>query len=389
MVWFWALVAPALLMAAAALAGERRKLCWVRETLQDLGREERYWPPATVIVPVKGPEEGLAQNLAALADLDYPDYELLIAVRAPEDLPAGVRPGRSRIVVAGTGPPDTGEKVHNLLAAVRSARPESQILAFADSDAHANRNWLRALAAALDTPEAAASTGYRWHTPPGGGFWPLMRSVWDGVALGMMRPGGAAFAWGGAMAIRRADFDRLRIAQCWRGAVSDDYALTSAVQDARKRIAFAPGALSADSSTITGRAFLAWSRRQLVLTRVFRPKLWAITLAAHILYCASMAACALALIRGYWPALPALGFQLAAGMWKGRNRNRLAVLAVEGAARWSRRYGWVHTWWTPLATWVWLYVLVASAKGRRIRWRGRDYVLRPAPPRPPCGTSEQ
>ncbi len=377
MVWFWALVGPTLLLAVASLRGERRKLRWVRETLARGQGTTRLWPPATVIVPVKGPEEGLARNLAALSALDYPDFELLVAVREPCDLPDGTAPGRARIVVAGAGPEDTGEKIHNLLAAFRSARAASEILAFADSDVRVNRGWLQALVQALEKPDAAAATGYRWHTPDRAGFWPLLRSVWDGVVIGMFQPEAAAFAWGGSMAIRRAEFDRLGIAGHWRGAVSDDYVLTAVVQAAGKKIAFAPGALSADGSSIPGRVFLAWVRRQLILTRVHRPKLWAVSLAAHVLYCSSMVVCLVEAARGYYPALIPLAAQLAIGMWKGHNRNRLAELALEGGSPPVRRFGWVHTWWTPLATWIWLYALLVSAGSRRISWRGKVYDLRP------------
>ena len=34
-----------------------------------------------MIVPVKGQDEGLRENLAALAALDYPDYELIVVAR--------------------------------------------------------------------------------------------------------------------------------------------------------------------------------------------------------------------------------------------------------------------------------------------------------------------
>ena len=52
-------------------------------------------PPATVIVPVKGDDEGLRENLAALASLDYPDYELIVAAQSADDIPRGVLPARA------------------------------------------------------------------------------------------------------------------------------------------------------------------------------------------------------------------------------------------------------------------------------------------------------
>ncbi|MCX6625289.1 MAG: glycosyltransferase, partial [Acidobacteria bacterium] len=360
MVWFWAVVAPAVALAVVSLRGERRRLEWVREVEANRGE----WLPATVIVPVKGPEVGLSENLAALAALDYPDYELIVSIREPADLPEGVAPPTARLVIGGASGEGTGEKIQNLLAAIRAARPGSGVFAFADSDVRVNRGWLRSLVAALDVPGAGASTGYRWHTPTDGGFWPLLRSVWDGVVIGMFNPGGAPFAWGGSMAISRAEFERLEIARHWQGAVSDDYVLTSVVRAAGKIIAFAPGALSADSSSITARVFLAGVRRQLILTRVHRPGLWTASLVAHIVYCSAMLLCVVEAVRGYTPALVPLVVQLAIGGWKGANRRRLAEISIDGKGDWFQRFGWIYGWWTALATWVWLYALVVSAGSR-------------------------
>ena len=83
------MVGPALALALRSLAGERERAAYVRRRL---AAESKYLPPASVIVPVKGPEEGLRENLAALASLDYPDYELVVAAHASADIPPGVLP---------------------------------------------------------------------------------------------------------------------------------------------------------------------------------------------------------------------------------------------------------------------------------------------------------
>ena len=108
---------------------------------------------------------GLRENLAALASLDYPDYELIVVAHSAADIPGGVLPSKARIVLAHGNDPTTGEKVQNLQAAVRATRKRSQILAFADSDGRVSRHWLRALVAPLSEPNVGASTGYRWFAP--------------------------------------------------------------------------------------------------------------------------------------------------------------------------------------------------------------------------------
>jgi hypothetical protein len=311
-----------------------------------------------------------------LASLDYPDYELIVVAHSASDIPPGVLPGRVKVVLACGADPDTGEKVQNLQAAVRAARKRSEIFAFADSDGRPTRGWLRALAAPLDEPGVGASTGYRWFMPQPATFWSSMRGVWDAVALGRLGPGNSAFAWGGAMAIRRETFFGARVYAYWKNTVSDDYALSAAIRAAGLTIAFAPGALTPCFESLTCARFFSWIRRQMTITRVYNPRLWGLGLIAHIFYCAAMGASAIECIAGYPPAGVALAAQLIPGMWKGWNRAALAKRALPEYRSWFRRYAWTHAIFNPLATWVWLIALASSAAGNSIEWRGRRYRLR-------------
>jgi ceramide glucosyltransferase len=383
--WFWFFAGPALILALFSLRGERRRAAYVAACLAEPPHADL--PPATVIVPVKGFDPGLRENLAALATQDYPDYDLIVAAHCAADIPAGVLPPRVRIVLAHAAEPGTGAKVLNLQTAVRFARKDALLYAFADSDGRVSRNWLRALAAPLASSASTsvddrvgASTGYRWYAPEPPDFWSLMRSVWDAVIGGTFGPGANAFAWGGSMAIRREVFHAVRVPDFWRDTVSDDYALSEAVRSAGFRIAFAPGAMAVSTDRTGGRAFLAWARRQLTITRVYRPRLWWTALAAHVFYCGGMAAAIAASIHGNRGAEWVLLAQLSPGMLKGANRATLAKAELPDYKAWFERHAWVHALWVPLATWVWLIVLLASAFGNRIEWRGIRYRLKTAHP---------
>ncbi len=336
------------------------------------------FPPATLIVPVKGDDEGLRENLAALAALDYPDYELIVVAHSAADIPPGVLPRTIKIVLANGADPDTGEKVQNLHAG-RPRRPQAQ------RDFRLRRfrwlrlttsGWLRALAAPLAENGVGASTGYRWFMPQPATFWSLMRGVWDAVALGRLGPGNSAFAWGGAMAIRKETFFAARVNEHWKNTVSDDYALSAAIRAAGLTIAFAPGALTPCFESLTCARFFGWIRRQMTITRVYNPRLWRLGMVAHIFYCAAMCASVVECLHGYFPAAAALAAQLVPGMLKGWNRAALARQALPEYARWFRRYAWTHAVFTPIATWVWLIALASSAAGNSIEWRGRRYHLR-------------
>ena len=269
--WYWLLAAPALLLSFAGLLAQHRRSKYILEQL----RQPATWtPPATVIVPVKGEDEGLRENLAALAGLDYPDYELLIVAQTAADIPPGVLPRRVKVVLAHGGDPTSGEKVQNLQAAVRAARKQSEVFAFADSDGRPTRGWLRALVAPLARDGVGASTGYRWFMPEPASFWSLMASVWNSAAGGLLGAADSPFAWGGAMAIRKETFFEVRVPEFWKGAVSDDYALSAAVHRAGLSIAYAPGALTPSFDRPRGLPFFRWIRRQMTITRVYNPRLW-------------------------------------------------------------------------------------------------------------------
>ena len=373
MFWYWFFVGPALLLAMISLRGERRRAAYVERRLSET---PEHLPPATVIVPVKGEDDGLRENLAALASQDYPDYELVVVAHSADDIPPGVLPAKVHIVLAHGEDPDTGEKVQNLKAAVLAARKRSRIYAFADSDGRVTPQWLRSLAAPLAEQGVGASTGYRWYAPAPPTFWTLMRSGWDAVALSRLGPGNCGFAWGGAMAIRREQFHDLDIRGRWKNTVSDDYALSAGVRGAGLAIAFAPGAMVPCLERISGRKVLGWMRRQMTITRVYNARLWWLGLIAHIFYCGGMAASIVASVMGSRLAEWALIAQLSPGMLKGLNRATLARAALREYDPWFKRHIWVHAIWVPLATWLWLFVLLSSAFGNTIRWRGRTYKLR-------------
>ena len=97
---------------------------------------------------------------------------------------------------------------------------------------------------------------------------------------------------------------------------------------------------------------------------------------AHILYCAAMAASVIASVKGYRPAELALVAQLSPGMLKGFNQAALAKAALPEYEAWFRRHAWVNVIWVPLATWIWLVGLAASAFGNTIEWRRCRYGLK-------------
>ena len=355
------------------LRGERKRARFVAERLHPDG--DTNLPPATVIVPIEGAEEDLRENLAALVSLDYPDYELIVAVRTASAIPPAVLPSRVIVVLGGAKEDGGSDRIKNLSAGVRVSRKRSQIFAFATGGGRASKNWLRALATPLADPEVAASTGYCWYTPEPPAFWSLMRSVWNAPVAGLLGPGNNPFVWAGSMAIRKETFFEMHITEAWRHAHSEEGVLLRAIRKAHRAIAFAPGALVAVAGRVSAREFLRSAQRQMDIARACLPRLWWSALLAHVFYCGAMAAAITASVRGSRGAEWALVTQLGLGMLKGVNRAALARAELPEREAWFKRHAWVHALWVPLATWVWLWVLLASAFSGALQWRGRRYGL--------------
>lgn len=372
---------PAALAAVLSIQSGRKFQDYVEADI--LGEpdpdEQPYHPPATLFLPVRGADHDLTANLRSLFEQTYPDYELVLVCRDADDpavAAARLTLGEDfRLIVAGPPPNDTGEKVHNLLEAVRQARSESEVYAFADSDGQVSAEWLGNLIQPLGEEGVGAATGFRWHFPEDGGFWPLLRTVWDATIAGSMRPDGKNFAWGGGMAIRREVFEQARVAEYWTGTVSDDYRLTQAIHDAKLDLKFAPKAMVATTGSCTRDEFLSWTTRQLTITKVYRANLWTAGLVAHIVYCGAMVAGVAACALGDPIGLAALVVTQAPGMAKGAMRGYTGRLMFPAREEWFDRHGWSYFWLTPVATWVWLYAFVTSAATRTIRWRGYVYEL--------------
>ena len=262
MLIFYLFAALVVLQSLVSLRGGVR---WLALFRRELGaKRPLYMPRSSVFVPCRGVDQGLRENLAALFSQHYPAYELVFVSDRPED-PAlavaealaresggeGASMPRHRFVVAGRAA-ESGQKVHNLRAAVAAADPSSEVLVFVDTDARPRTDWLRALVAPLEDARVGAATGYRWFLPVRGGLPSHLRSVWNASIASALGPEDRRnFCWGGSTAIRRETFERLRISERWRGAASDDYALTRALQGAGLPVRFVPACLTASLEDCT------------------------------------------------------------------------------------------------------------------------------------------
>jgi cellulose synthase/poly-beta-1,6-N-acetylglucosamine synthase-like glycosyltransferase len=355
---------------------------------------DEFIPFVTVFLPLRGVDQGLNENLAACFAQDYPNFEIVFVTDSADD-PAlkvvdharrsfsGVVGPAMQVVIAGRAT-NCGQKVHNLAAAIGHAHRGSQVFVFLDSDARPTPNWLRTLVAPLRDSNIGATTGYRWFVPVGGVAAHLL-SVWNAaIASALGANTQKNFCWGGATAIRRSTFAEWRVMDYWRGAASDDFAMTRALHDAELAIKFVPQCLTPSFEDCGFGGLLEFTTRQLKITRVYAAPLWksvfigsvifVITFFGGFLFVISRAALGLS----FATPLVLLLIVFAMGAMKSHLRLR-AVAAVIGEPRSSTAasaFGHMTLW--PLASALYLVNAIAAAASRCITWRGITYELKSA-----------
>jgi cellulose synthase/poly-beta-1,6-N-acetylglucosamine synthase-like glycosyltransferase len=358
-----------------------------------LGSHAGFYAPVTaVICPCKGNELGLEDNLKAITQFDYPSYEIYFSLATSLD-PAlkvveRVKAASKRpvhIVIAGP-PEECGEKVYNLRRAVEALPADKfEVIVFTDSDVRLNRGWLTKLVAPLQDVRIGATTAYRWIIPSRsigqGGFASAMASAWNAAVATMLGKEKDNFCWGGGTAIRRKTFDDAQVLEFWSGAVSDDFALTRALNEAGKPIVFCPECLAATPHPWTGTELLEFTTRQVVITRVYSTRMWALGMVSHLAYSLTLIYAFIVILTAMigsdpWGqlALMALVAPLLAAM-KGAMRT---IAVSEVLPEWKAKlqeWGWAWMALAPIVPFLFSWNFIQSLLTKKIRWRGIRYEL--------------
>jgi cellulose synthase/poly-beta-1,6-N-acetylglucosamine synthase-like glycosyltransferase len=403
---FYILAALLLLQGGVSLLEGLRYVTFVRQALA--APVSDFAPKASVILPCKGQDRELEENLRALFCQDYPDYEIVFVVATAADaaLPVieRVMAEQQMICREPSGPANEGleghlpevkakvciagisdrrsEKVNNLLGAVEEISQDSEVLVFVDSDARVRSDWLRSLIAPLKEQTVGAATGYRWYLPERGGLFAALLSAWNGSVATTLGDHNRNFAWGGSTAILKKTFERLKVKDAWQQAVSDDYALTRVVQKSGLRIAFVPRCLTVSKEDATLGSLLEFTTRQVIITRVYNAKLWWTGIVSQVLFnLVFFGGLLFVLAKSFADKPPGIApVMLIAIYVLGCAKGVLRVLAAGAMLpqekRQIRRLWWVYVFGWILVSIIYLYNFIKSATTRRIVWRGVIYDLR-------------
>jgi ceramide glucosyltransferase len=361
---------------------------WLAYVRQRLNTDPGFYAPRTaVICPCKGMEPGLERNLVALCEFDHQNYEVFFVLASERDPAhstikrvAGTSRVPAHVVIAGA-PQNCSEKVNNLRVAVEQLPPEFEVLVFADSDGRPGKSWLHHLVAPLTDSRIGATTTMRWFIPNNNGLATALLAAWNAAVVTMLGSHGKNFCWGGGTAIRRAIFEQIGMLDVWRNALSDDYSLTSMIEQSRRQIVFLPECLTPSYVQTDFAGLLEFTTRQIRITKVYRPQMWAMAFVTHALYCLTFLlgmVCFLQLSVASRPAFQVMTlwvlFVLLAAI-----RGAFRVIGVTESLPALRAQimaqSWIYILLAITIPFLYLVNFVSSLFGRRLRWRGIEYEL--------------
>jgi cellulose synthase/poly-beta-1,6-N-acetylglucosamine synthase-like glycosyltransferase len=365
-----------------------------RYAVRKYSKERSWYRPRTVlIVPCKGLDSAFHKNVTSFFEQDYENFLLWFVVgeesdpaygelcRLKEQLSQSSKARDIQVFVAGNSQ-TCSQKIHNLLYCYNRISDDIDVLAFADSDICVQNNWLSHLVYPLRKAKYGAASGYRWFVPKRNNPASLALAAMNAKVAQLL--GNTRFnqAWGGSMAIRVDVFRKLGLDKLWPKTLSDDLSLSVAVKKAGMIVAFVPACLVASHEVTTWQELFEFARRQFIITRVSAPLTWLFGLFSGLYSVLGIwAAAGVAIYAGVighenlpiFAAVPVVFFT--SQLIRAILRQRMAGKLLEQERQKIRAARVADI----LGFWLWsilmLILIISSAFGRTIRWRGIRYKL--------------
>lgn len=311
-----------------------------------------------VMVPCKGSDISLSENLLSLKNQDHASFDLVAIVDSEADvaLPL-IKEAGIRYIVSDAQCERCSGKVRAIASAF-SGFPDYDIYVIADSDATFSPDWLSTLVAPLGDREYGISTTFPIFIPIGG-FWSRVKMVWGFVGRSMMESRITRFGWGGSLAFRKSLLDPENF-RAFSESVSDDTALTRFASTAGLRIAYCDGSIVRVKAVETLSSFVEWSNRQTALAIHNSRNLYPIGMAYYSVRLFLLASSvALSVLLSPVALLLLVPFAV----------NIARIYSISG----SRDPAIVPIFFAMDA--VYLGNLLKARRMEKITWRGREYSL--------------
>ena len=264
-------------------------------------------PPVTVMKPLFGADEGLSENLRGFFMQDYPDYQILMAVKNEDAPEADIARQMMRefpavhaaIIATGPSPLPNG-KVFALERLLPEAR--HSILVMSDSDIRVTPDLLRVLAAEMQDPGVDLVT-CPYRAIAGASFWSRLEAIgmnaeFLGGVLVARYLNGMDFALGCTLAIRRETLERIGGWQILRDYLAEDFMMGKLVAQSGKRVVLSSYVIEHRIGSQSFRANLEHRLRWARSTRRSRPWGYGGEIFTRTLVVALLLACAFPI---WWP----------------------------------------------------------------------------------------
>lgn len=319
---------------------------------------EEFAPRTLVMVPCRGLDFSLKENLESIKNQGYENYDVVAVVDTEDDPSAEIlRELSIPVIVSSFKCTNCSGKTKALSTAIEQ-NPDYEAYVITDSDITVSKDWLKYLIAPLKNNKIGLSTTFPYFNPVGG-FWSKVKAVWGIVGQSLMESDLTRFGWGGSLAFMKDLVDERSFLK-FSESVSDDTALSSVCREKGLKISYSRRAQPTINSPDDFGTFFEWANRQTALSisatrRVFH---YGVTVyVSEILVFLSAI-----MLSAFYSPLFLLLFTP-------------TLLSVFNNARRSREIFPMLFLITLMLPFLFLINLLIANSMEEIRWRGRTYRL--------------
>jgi ceramide glucosyltransferase len=290
MIWLWLLITldALILLAAYSLVISLKLYHTIYNSVYRKRYQPDFAPTIAIFIPCKGGSDHFADNIRAFLTYRYQKMKVFFIVESQED-PAYLviqhlvqHAPQAQVVVAGLAS-SCGQKNHNLLQGIRAAGNQAEVYVLLDSYTTITEQQLQELVLPLSDPTATVATGFRWNILQQQTLGERLHAFMIALQWSIMNCAFIPSVWGGAIAIRRQDFEKLGIREYWAKTVVDDMTLQHILQKNRKKAVFVPACVKETNNTIQSvQEAIFWFKRQVLYVKFYLRPYWFLTL---ILFC--------------------------------------------------------------------------------------------------------
>ncbi|MGP6239129.1 glycosyltransferase [Cuniculiplasma sp. SKW4] len=317
-------------------------------------------PKVHVIVPCKGIDLNMEDNLKSILSQSYKNFSLVAVVDSEND-PSFDLLKKLHIDTLKTDMSYSGSgKVRAISTALKDI-PDEDIVILVDSDTMVSENWILYLINPLKKPSTGAVSTYPFYIPVDNkNFWGMVKKIWGYLGINMMEFRPARFVWGGSVAFRRSligenDF------KLFSQAVSDDATITAICKRKNLAIEYSKKATPKVLVKEDKYSFMEWSNRQMAISLSYAKSAFHVGILMYglvIMYIIALIPLTLfvwwGFILGYIPYLFSIGVNV------NRDRKHIARTVII----------------TIIMPFIFILNMINGNKMSHIEWRGEKYALR-------------